>query len=57
MKIGCKFQILVYVVTFPRLRTTNMKVGSMYEMMCRRISEVFARRVHTHPEGFWELLS
>ena len=57
MKIGCKFQSLVYVVTSLCLGTTSVKVGSMYQMMHHRISDAFACRVQTHPEGYWEFLS
>lgn len=56
MKIACKFQILVNVVTSPHLGTRNVKVRFTYQMMCPRNSEVFACRVRIHPHGFWELL-
>lgn len=56
MKIACKFQILVNVVTSPHLGTTNVKVRSTYQIICHRISEVFACRVQIRPHGFWELL-
>lgn len=55
MKTAFKFQVLVYVVTSPHLGATSVR--STYQMMCHRISEVFACRVQIHPYSFWEFLS